>query len=430
MGVTYIKTDQSLQITTGTGAPTHSAVAGDRYTDTANGNTYQYTTSWQTVSYSAGSSGGIWGISNSSGVYTYYATWALAVAAATSGQTIELFADIAETTNSYILKNGVSVNGNGHAITFTNTGHSVTDNAVAVSCSIYDLTITRTDSTYYGLYIDNNSSKINGNNSLNIKNANTTSEGVWLDGELFGVNIECASGVRGEQSTSNLYNFSIKSFGTGYGVYFTANGYVSNGVIESTSTGDDAFAGALYGSNLKIKSNGFRAVNLTGGNLSNSYIKSLTSLGAICSGNKISNCYIESNGGYAIDGGEYENCVILSTTNLAVRCNNNYLYNCKITTLLNACCGAANNSLYAYNSTFNCKWNNASGHGTNSLSTSTIVDCNFIITNASAYAIYSDSAASVVMYGNKIKGTTNIKNANITQAQTNTADAQGNVILQ
>jgi hypothetical protein len=29
-------------------------VAGDRYTDTVTGNTYQYTTSWQTVSYSAG----------------------------------------------------------------------------------------------------------------------------------------------------------------------------------------------------------------------------------------------------------------------------------------------------------------------------------------------------------------------------------------
>jgi len=45
---------QGINQTTGTGSPTHSAVAGDRYTDTANGNTYQYTTSWQTVSYSAG----------------------------------------------------------------------------------------------------------------------------------------------------------------------------------------------------------------------------------------------------------------------------------------------------------------------------------------------------------------------------------------
>jgi hypothetical protein len=45
---------QGINQTTGTGVPSHSAVAGDRYTDTATGTTYQYTTSWQTVSYSAG----------------------------------------------------------------------------------------------------------------------------------------------------------------------------------------------------------------------------------------------------------------------------------------------------------------------------------------------------------------------------------------
>jgi hypothetical protein len=50
MGVVYIKTDQSLQITTGTGAPTHSAVAGDRYTDTATGVNYMYVTAWLAIS--------------------------------------------------------------------------------------------------------------------------------------------------------------------------------------------------------------------------------------------------------------------------------------------------------------------------------------------------------------------------------------------
>lgn len=54
MGVNSNQYLQGINVTTGTGAPTHSAVSGDRYTDTATGNTYQYTTSWQTVSYSAG----------------------------------------------------------------------------------------------------------------------------------------------------------------------------------------------------------------------------------------------------------------------------------------------------------------------------------------------------------------------------------------
>ena len=54
MGVNSNQYLQGINQTTGTGAPVHSAVAGDRYTDTATGTTYQYTTSWQTVSYSAG----------------------------------------------------------------------------------------------------------------------------------------------------------------------------------------------------------------------------------------------------------------------------------------------------------------------------------------------------------------------------------------
>lgn len=56
MAVVYTKKDQGNSVTSGTGVPTHTAVAGDRYTDTATGNTYQYTTSWQTVSYSGGAS--------------------------------------------------------------------------------------------------------------------------------------------------------------------------------------------------------------------------------------------------------------------------------------------------------------------------------------------------------------------------------------
>ena len=65
---------------------------------------------------------GVWGIANTSGVYTYYTTLTLAMAAATSGQTIELFADVTETAAINVtLKNGVSINGNGHTYTYTNT---------------------------------------------------------------------------------------------------------------------------------------------------------------------------------------------------------------------------------------------------------------------------------------------------------------------
>ena len=59
------------------------------------------------------SASGIFGISNASGVYTYYATLTLAMAAATSGQTIEMFADVVETAAVTItLKDGVNINEN------------------------------------------------------------------------------------------------------------------------------------------------------------------------------------------------------------------------------------------------------------------------------------------------------------------------------
>ena len=54
MAIVYTKTDQGLTVATGTGAPVHTAVAGDRYTDTANGNTYQYTTIWNLMPLSGG----------------------------------------------------------------------------------------------------------------------------------------------------------------------------------------------------------------------------------------------------------------------------------------------------------------------------------------------------------------------------------------
>ena len=69
------------------------------------------------------SASGIFGISDSAGTYTYYATFTLAMAAATSGQTIEMFTSVVETGAVTItLKDGVTINGNGHTYTVSNAG--------------------------------------------------------------------------------------------------------------------------------------------------------------------------------------------------------------------------------------------------------------------------------------------------------------------
>lgn len=54
MAVIYTKKDQGKTITTGNGIPSHSAIAGDEYTDTTSGIHYVYTTSWVPLSTSTG----------------------------------------------------------------------------------------------------------------------------------------------------------------------------------------------------------------------------------------------------------------------------------------------------------------------------------------------------------------------------------------
>ena len=141
MAIVYTKNDQGLTITVGNGVPIHSANNGDRYTDLDTGKLYVYQSAWVV----AGSEVGVFGISDSAGIYTYYTTLTLAMAAASSGDTIEMFADVEETGSVAItLKSGVKINGNGHTYTL-----SVNDNTHAIICNtgtveMFNIKIVRT----------------------------------------------------------------------------------------------------------------------------------------------------------------------------------------------------------------------------------------------------------------------------------------------
>ena len=119
------------------------------------------------------SASGVWGISNASGVYTYYATLTLAMAAATAGQTIEMFADVTA-TSVVTIKPDIIIQGNGHTYTYSgNTG------------DVFVTTAIGSTSTYYF-------------SNLTIKRANTaTSTGVIFsgDGTVFatGINFKFSS---------------------------------------------------------------------------------------------------------------------------------------------------------------------------------------------------------------------------------------------
>ena len=161
-----------------------------------------------------GSSSGVFGISNASGVYTYYATLTLAMAAAVSGQTIEMFANVTETGAVTItLKNGVNINGNGYIYTLNNSGliHAFSAaNSVVTSCNINNLNVVRTGST--GTIADNTclTLGINGSGIINCSGSTFRNSGSGA-GIVFNANAAHEVNYAVAYSTSTWGAFAIFS---------------------------------------------------------------------------------------------------------------------------------------------------------------------------------------------------------------------------
>jgi len=189
-----------------------------------------------------GGSSGIFGIANASGVYTYYATFTLAMAAATSGQTIEIFADVTETGAVEItLKNGVNINGNGHTYTLNNSGTSnalKVTNSTSIDCSILNLNVVRTGSTAVQYT----------NNTLAL--GNSTSGNIYLTGSKFtNLGSGCAINIGGS-STIYVYD-ALAIANTGFGSIYIestsgARVYNSTGISTSQQGISCYIGGDLY----------------------------------------------------------------------------------------------------------------------------------------------------------------------------------------
>lgn len=88
---------------------------------------------------------GRFGITDSDGEYTYYDSMYLAMIAATTGDTVEMFTDYVETNNEVILKDGVNINLNGHTYTLdtASTLNTFTNDGAALTCHMYNGKIVR-----------------------------------------------------------------------------------------------------------------------------------------------------------------------------------------------------------------------------------------------------------------------------------------------
>jgi hypothetical protein len=403
---------------------------------------------------------GPWGISNSSGVYTYYNTLSASIAAASSGQVVEMFADVTDTAVAP-LKPNVTIHGNGHTYTYSgNTGDVFVTPASAAGTY-----------TYYF-------------NNINIVRSNTaTSTGAIFVGDGTGfttaLNFKFTS-TRVTYTTTTGTAPIVKATGS-FGIY----GWTFDGIDVVGNTSDYLFNSTFAVTNIKnskLENTGtggcITSPNITGGvTHENNYIKTVSGNGIFCNyaSDTIKNCTVITDSGNAIagqSGATAYDCFAFSNTGKAFNGMNCYgctgqtitgnafygavaLYNCTGKSTTGNTLRAYFNLTKCYNSSFyssgtitvydadygasfyNCSiitdYNNAAGHAISIGPSSGNPDFinNYIqVANTSANCIKSTPATfSAKIAGNEYKGSTIPVNSNVVQLETNTKDNQGNIII-
>ena len=393
-----------------------------------------------------GGASGIWGISDATGTYTYYDTIALANAAASSGNTIELFADVRETNAvEWSLKAGVRYQLNGHTYTLD---IGTTESAVI------DSTLTGTDEVWIlNGFIKRSSGANSSSNSFTL---NSTSGGKI---NLIGVHLINENGYCTRVQSAKLNGGTHEAQSNGVGLYiqnFNAEAknakalslnnmgaYVASGILI------DSYAYSQSNKAIRGFSSASQIINCVG------YSNGNTGIEIQNNGGKAIGCTAYSTGGSAFyGGGIFENCTGYSTANNAMGLSNGARVNgCSLfcstvglnlqtlpstDTLVQNCTikADASQAVVAYwGGTFlNCSVEGAPltygdcflvGSGGTDVK---IFGCSMKVRNASAECI-TGGAGTTTYYGNNIfaGNPTLAVSTNITQSQTTHHDNRGNI---
>jgi len=399
------------------------------------------------VEYGGSSSVGPFGIANSSGVYTYYATMTLAMAAATSGQTIEVFADYTENTGiSITLKNGVNINGNAHTYTFNPTGSGqfafITGSGLSLTCNINNYTIVTSSSAGSGcLYLGINTSGV-----------------LSLTGSIFKTTGAGATLCMSTGANANFEVIDFVGFATGSGNCITwgssPTGRLRNAYCSAT--GGNAYNGNVRVDNSICVSTGNIALYNSGGTVSDSIGVSAGSYGIQSIGGVLNNCkgYSSSNVGIYILYSNAYSCFGYSTASYGIQFDNEPCrgYDC-------FGYSTANNGIRMYrfgtgadveiynsialstaaiafyweglasNMTCISEYNNAAGHAAEGANNAIINSSRLTVKNTNANCLYKGSAVNQKYAQCTFKGATTSVNANITQAMINLEDLFGNITI-
>jgi hypothetical protein len=382
-------------------------------------------------------------IFSSAGVPTYYSSLQAAINAASAGDTVQLFANV---TENIVLKNGVNINGNGFTLTGAAGGGTVTM-ITTITCDLINLKISGSGGSFYAVNVSNNSSlyfknticsnsagySINNQVGCNVYNLDCINAGVQNAGTINGGVVRTIGVVVGCNNTGivkNLVSYAENGIaldqlsGESYNVIGYSNSHIAirflggkayfcKGVSE-TSAGIYS-AGSTEEYNCVAISNG----NSTGG----IFVNPIDCIGKSNTGNgfsapKANRCIGISNtdlGFTAEEGGEYISCKSISRNQwgmvLSLTTTPAKFIDCIFISGNNASDGHA---LYIPN--------------INSTIASKFINCVFKTKHASAYAIYAANAQNIYLSNCKFDSALGV-HVNVTNIETRTADAQGNMFV-
>ena len=394
-------------------------------------------------------SSGKFGISNSSGEFTYYATLTLAVAAASSGDVVQMFANVEETgAVEVVVPDGVHIDGNGYTYTLNNAG---TENALAYT-SVADTTnyltnirivrkggtFSNTDSTCILIGASNQDKKLYGDGVRLESDFGTcltsTGAGNRFD-EVTGI---VGEGVRGAYWTyGRLKSCDFKGT-TNNGIEIRNGAEAIECKGESTSGIGIYFVSALHTSTTCIGISDSNIGISSGVDIRDCTGESNSSNGIQLSGTiTLTNCTGRSSSGYGIftqSTSEIIDCTGISVSSAGIYLRNNFsgtAHNCvaySSTSTVGALRmkdgGTITNSSIFHEGTSGGNQHGIYKEGT---AQTTIIGCDITANDPSSNAVYAVSAgADTLLQDNVYEGMTTALSANVVQVAVSVADTYGN----
>jgi hypothetical protein len=418
------------------------------------GSSYKTTLESLIPIFSGGSSYGIFGISDNTGLYTYYSTLQDAIDNSVSGDTIQMFSNYVETNPVTVdLKDGVDINMNGYYyyLLGNNGFNCLSDRGNIVRCSIYNGNIVRSGTTYVndsqdlclrvqnllsviktvGVYFKSyETTSINNSGTIYGAIVNGYTRGIVNGGKLYSVNVtsDYETAIYCDSTNSEVYDSIGRSNGFGYGIGMLMP---SLGGILMNSVGYGLGQSGIYVSNTN------RVQSCIGFSSSNSGMSSLGSLVNDCKG------YSSASAGfYSISGYFYSDILGYSYLTYGSYITANVTTSVEFLNLTSESLGGTG-VYFGSTSTGNLVIKNiqAASHisGSSGRACEVSGNNNIIIMGGSMSTASGGSSADcfysvapiTVKYSNlsfKV-GTGSAVNANITQGITNVVDNQGNIII-